>query len=256
MEMNVEQVAGRIACLFAGVDYKQFLNGRLQPELRDRVFWILKHLQQDELTMNTGGTRPPYFLLTSSRGTRGGVGWLQSKIRECDPDLVIVDGMYLMHDDRSGKSTQEWQRVMHLSRDLKMTGQEFNIPVIGVTQANRGSEKSRGQDLTELAFSDALGQDADAVFRVSKVEKIEENIKRTYIYLTAPGLREGKFDGIVIRGEPATNFDYVRTMVPEDENAEYDEKKQSAASTIPQRSQFTRSAQNFVDPRINNGHLR
>lgn len=255
MEMNVEQVAARIACLFAEVDYNAFRSGKLQPEAKNRVFYILQQLQQDEVILGNGA-RPPYFLLTSSRGTRGGVSWLQSKIRETDPDLVIVDGMYLMHDDRGGKSTQEWQRVMHISRDLKMLAQEFNIPLIGVTQANRTSEKSRGEDLTELAFSDSLGQDADAVFRASRVTKIEENIKRTYVYLSAPGLREGVFDGIVIRGEPATSFDYVRTMVPEDSNADYEEKKErsSAANTMPQRSTFSR--QQFVDPRINNTHMR
>ena len=34
--------------------------------------------------------------------------------------------------------------------------------------------------------------------------------------MTAPGLREGVFDGIVINGQPATNFDYVRTIVEAD----------------------------------------
>lgn len=254
-EMNVELVSGRIAALFAGVDYKAFKNGKLQPELRDRVFYILRQLKEDELSMSgvSGSVRNPYFILTSNKGAEGGVSWLRAKIRETDPDLVIVDGMYLMHDDRGGKGQQEWQRVMHISRDLKGTAQEFNIPIIGVTQANRGAEKSRGEDLTELAFSDALGQDADAVFRVSKVEKVEENIKRTYIYLTAPGLREGKFDGIVIRGEPAANFDYVRTMVPEDSDANYEEKKPQQEAA--RRSGFTRPG-NFVDPRINNSSVR
>lgn len=256
-EMNVNLVASRMACLFAGVDYKTFRNGKLQPELRDRVFYILRQLKDDELSMNVGSTtRNPYFLLTTDRGSQGGVSWLRAKIRETDPDLVVVDGMYLMHDDRGGKGTQEWQRMMHISRDLKSTAQEFNIPLIGVTQANRGADKSKGDDLTELAFSDALGQDADAVFRVSKVEKIEENIRRTYIYLKAPGLREGRFDGIIIRGEPATSFDYVRTMVPEDSDAEFEEKKRPGQQQAGPRSSFTRPSANFVDPRINNSTMR
>ncbi len=257
-EMNVSLVASRMACLFAGVDYKAFKNGKLQPELRDRVFYILRQLRDDELTMHNGGPRNPFFLLTTDRGSQGGVSWLRAKIRETDPDLVVVDGMYLMHDDRGGKGTQEWQRMMHISRDLKSAAQEFDIPILGVTQANRGADKSKGDDLTELAFSDALGQDADAVFRVSKVEKIEENIRRTYIYLKAPGLREGRFDGIIIRGEPATSFDYVRTMVPEDSDTDYDDKKRSNQSqqAPQQRSSFSRGGNNFVDPRINNSQMR
>ncbi len=257
-EMNVGLVAQRMACLFAGVDYKTFKNGKLQPELRDRVFYILRQLKDDELSMSVGGNkaRNPYFILTTDRGSTGGVSWLRAKIRETDPDLVVVDGMYLMPDDRGGKHTQEHHRMMHISRDLKGAAQEFDIPIVGVTQANRGADKSKGDDLTELAFSDALGQDADAVFRVSKVEKIEDNILRTYIYLKAPGLREGRFDGIVLRGEPATSFDYVRTMVPEDSDADYEERKRPNQQAPAARSAFSRPATSFVDPRINNSQMR
>jgi hypothetical protein len=81
-----------------------------------------------------------------------------------------------------------------------------------------------------LAYADALGQDADAVFRVSKVEKMDEQtkVKRTELFLTAPGLREGKFEGIIIHGAPATNFGYIKTMLGDDVNSSYEEQSQKS----------------------------
>lgn len=217
-EMAPEQIAMRVAARLACVDYHKFKNGQLQPELKAHVFDILADLGHAETSAGAFGYRQPCFTIVSDRnaGGRGGggVGWVQAKIREIDPDIVFVDGMYLMRDDRSNQRTVDWKAISHISQDLKLTSQEFNVPVIGITQANRGAEKSKGEDLTELAFSDAIGQDSDLVLRVTKKVVVDENTKqdKTELYITAPGFREGTFDGIVIRGEPATNFDYIRTL--------------------------------------------
>lgn len=255
-EMSPALVAQRVAAAITEVDYKAFKNGTLQPELKNKVFTILRELLDDEKGLTQGGTSSSCFIITSDRsgasgGKGGGVGWLQSKIRDVKPDLVVVDGMYLMLDDRSGQRTVDWKAIAHISQDLKLTAQDFNIPIIGITQANRASDKSKGEDLTELAYSDSLGQDADAVFRVSKKDRVgDDNIKRTELFLTAPGLREGRFDGIVIHGAPATDFSYIRTLVDEGEAA--DDSKSSYSGSGKNgapNGTFKRSAQ-MRDPKV------
>lgn len=217
-EMSTLLVAQRVACALTKVDYKSFKNGTLQPEIKQHVFTILKELIEDEKGLYAPNGKNACFIITTDRSggasSGGGVGWLQSKIRDVKPDIVFVDGMYLMRDDRSGQRTVDWKAMAHISQDLKLTAQDFDIPLVGVTQATRAADKSKGEDLTELAYADAFGQDADAVFRVSKKDIIDENNqKRTELSITAPGLREGKFDGIVVRGEPATSFDYLKTII-------------------------------------------
>lgn len=218
-EMSPLLVAQRVASCITKVDYKAFKNGTLQPNVKAHVFSVLKELLDDEKAMASSGSHTPCFIITTDRSgasgnAGGGVAWLQSKIRDVKPDLVIVDGMYLMKDDRSGQRTVDWKAIAHISQDLKLTAQDFDIPIVGVTQASRAAEKSKGEDLTELAYADAFGQDADAVFRVSKKERIDENnVKHTELMFTAPGLREGKFEGIMIHGQPGGNFSYIRTIV-------------------------------------------
>lgn len=250
-EMNPLMVAQRVACALTKVDYKSYKNGTLQPEIKQHVFTILKELIDDEKSLNVQNGQGPCFVITTDRsgansGGGGGVGWLQSKIRDLKPDIVFVDGMYLMMDDRSRSRSVDWKNMAHISQDLKLTAQDFDIPVVGVTQATRAADKSKGEDLTELAYADAFGQDADAVFRVSKKDVIDENNqKRTELYLTAPGLREGKFDGIIVRGEPATSFDYIKTII--DMEAEDDGKHESAYGSKGSSSPFKKGD---VGPKI------
>lgn len=245
-EMPPRQVAQRAAAAIARVDYKAFLQGRLQPELKERVFTILRELLEDEQAAIRYGGNQPMFLIVSdrkkgSRGDGGGVGWLQQKIRDYRPDIVFVDGMYLMKDDRTNSRSIDWKNIAHISQDLKMTAGDFDIPVVGVTQANRKAEDGKGKDLTELSYADSLGQDADAVFRVSKKTVVNEQTKQktTELYLTAPGLREGDFEGIVLTAHPATHFEFARVLVAnEEEPKDYGQQRQGT---------FRRT---FVDPRI------
>lgn len=217
-EMPPELLLKRAASIMAEVDYETFKSGRLQPDLKARTFARLQQLLEDEKYAGAQGQHQPVFVVVSDRGSAdgGGVSWLQAKIREIQPDLVIVDGMYLMKDDRTKSRTIDWKNITHISQDMKLTCSEFNIPLIGITQANRGAEKTNGEDLTELAFADAIGMDADAVFRVKHIKRIDPQTKRkvSEIALNAPGLRDGIFDGIVIHADPGWNFNFIRLIVP------------------------------------------
>jgi replicative DNA helicase len=256
-EMPPIQIASRAASIITGVDYGKFKSGKLQPEMKAKVFTVLKELLDDETMTGANGVHQPAFAITSDRGAQhgGGIGWLMAKIKDFKPDLVVVDGMYLMKDDRSNQRTIDWKAIAHISQDLKLLAQQFEVPLIGITQANRNAQHAKGEDLTELAFSDSLGQDADAVFRVSKVDTMDEQTKTkvTKLYLTAPGLREGKFDGIVLNGNPGYDFSYQHTIVDheEAEKAAAYEKKGSGhghSSGPPGATGFKKPS--FMDPKL------
>jgi len=230
-EMSHDEILGRAACILAKVDYHEYLNGRLQPHIRDHLFQVLAELVEDEKSAgsNNGG-RNPFFIVTTDRDSEdgGGVSWLQAKIEETEPDIAFVDGMYLMKDDRTKSRSIDWKNISHISQDLKLTARRFDIPIVGITQAKRSAEQSHGEDLTELAFADSIGMDADCVFRVSKKFHIDPVLKKKVVDLliTAPGVREsGVFEGMVIRADPGHTFELrkVLTGLDADERANYGE---------------------------------
>lgn len=240
-EMHPDLVAQRIAACLCEVDYKAFKNGKLQPSVKDAMFTRLKELAEDEKSAGAFLGHQPCIRIVSDRGSKdgGGVQWLSSKIKEMEPDIVYVDGMYLMKDDRSRQRTVDWKSVAQISQDLKRCAQEYDIPIVGITQANRNAEKGSGQDLTELSYADAIGQDADAVFRLKLVDYIDENKQKvTNLHLTAPKIREGRFTGMVIGAQPATDFTFKRMLTSKDFDDGTSGSGSGGGSYVP-KSQFS-----------------
>jgi replicative DNA helicase len=249
-EMSHDEILGRAACILAEVDYHEYLNGRLQPQVRDHLFGVLADLVEDEkyAGANNGG-RNPFFIVTTDRDAEdgGGVSWLQAKIEETEPDIAFVDGMYLMKDDRTKSRSIDWKNISHISQDLKLTARRFDIPVVGITQAKRSAEQSHGEDLTELAFADSIGMDADCVFRVSKKFHVDPVLKKKVVDLliTAPGVREsGVFEGMVIRADPGHTFELrkVLTGLDADERSNYGEAPTGGSSTPRPVARFRSSS--------------
>lgn len=218
-EMSGMEVLRRVACIVARVDYDKFKKAKLDPGTRAKVFEILRCIKDDELAKGNYGHQPAFMALRPNPDTSG-VSSLQSKIREFNPDLVIVDGLYLMKDDRSKTRNVDWKSIAHISQDLKRTAGQFNIPIIGVTQANRQADKDpKKADLMELAYADALAQDCDLCIRVFKhVDPTTHNLE---LALSIAGGRETTLDGFVIHGVPATNFEFKRaTLMDQDKAAD------------------------------------
>jgi replicative DNA helicase len=217
LEMSPIMVQRRCAALMAQVEYSQFKNSKLDPATKERVFAILQYLRSQETNQTTANGHQPALLATQPDGETSGISSLHAKIREFSPDLVIVDGMYLMKDDRQKARNIDWKSVAHISQDLKRTAASFNIPVLAVTQANRGADKDpRKADLAELAYADALGQDCDLCMRVHKQK--DTMTHEDELVLSFPGSREGKLEAFVINGVPAVNFHFKRAQISDPNN--------------------------------------
>lgn len=217
LEMNEMQMLRRIAAIICGIDYDKFKKGKLDPATQQRVWQILQSIRDEELIKVNHSGHTPALLATQPRGESSGIAALQAKMTEFKPDLVIVDGMYLMRDDRTKVRTIDWKAVAHISQDLKQTARMFQIPIIGVTQANRGADKDpKKADLSELAYADAIAQDCDLCLRVHKQK--DQGSQDWEIVLSIPGGRETQLDSFVIHGQAATNFGFKRATVSDPNN--------------------------------------
>jgi replicative DNA helicase len=95
-----------------------------------------------------------------------------------DLRLVVVDYLQLMS---SGKRVESRQiEVSEFSRHLKLLAKELEVPVIAISQLNRGPEQRTDKKpmLSDLRESGSLEQDADMVILLNRPDAFERDDPR------------------------------------------------------------------------------
>ena len=93
-------------------------------------------------------------------------------------DLIVIDYIQLMNSDRKTDSRQ--QEVSDISRGIKLLAKEFGVPVIALSQLNRGSEQRQDKKpvISDLRESGAIEQDSDVVILLHREEVYEKESPR------------------------------------------------------------------------------
>ncbi|HEV8025416.1 MAG TPA: DnaB-like helicase C-terminal domain-containing protein, partial [Candidatus Nanopelagicales bacterium] len=95
-----------------------------------------------------------------------------------DLRLVVVDYLQLMSSGKRVESRQ--QEVSEFSRSLKLLAKELDVPVIAISQLNRGPEQRQDKRpmLADLRESGSLEQDADMVVLLHREDFYERESPR------------------------------------------------------------------------------
>ena len=161
LEMPNVQLVKRLISNIAEIDASKIKSGRLSDEEQSRLNQRIRMAYSAPLFLD----ETPSLSITEMR-TKA-----RRLVREKGVKIIIIDYLQLMTAGGSKFGSRE-QEVSTISRSLKALAKELNIPIIALSQLNRGNESREDKRpvLSDLRESGAIEQDADIVCFIHRPE--------------------------------------------------------------------------------------
>ncbi len=211
-ELSRENMRERVASILARVDYLAYQRGLLSEEEEEHFFEFLAALKDLEEDPSNGG-RSPALLFLSDKGHKKAstVDTIAAKAERFDPDLIVVDGFYLLSDSSSTSKTSGWESLTNISRALKSMAQYLRCAVLGTSQANRSHSSGPSTDGDDFSYADALAQDTDLALRCFKGPN--PTGKGALIMLYPSVVRDAVLNPFTINAWPGADFSLAQSSV-------------------------------------------
>ncbi len=170
LEMSNVQLVNRLIVNVCQITGDKIKSGRLNEEEWIRLDSKIKDLYDAPIYVDDTPSLSIFELRTKARRL----------VREHGVKMLIIDYLQLMNASGMNYGSRE-QEVSMISRSLKGLAKELNIPIIALSQLNRGVETRQGEgkrpQLADLRESGAIEQDADIVCFIHRPEyyKITED---------------------------------------------------------------------------------
>ena len=164
LEMSNVQLVNRLIANNCEIAGSKILNGQLTPDEWERLDKRLPALLGAPLYVDDTPGLSVFELRTKARRL----------VREHNIKLIMIDYLQLMNANGMRFSSRQ-EEVSTISRSLKGLAKELDIPIIALSQLNRGVENREGNEgkrpqLSDLRESGAIEQDADMVLFVHRPE--------------------------------------------------------------------------------------
>ena len=165
MEMPSEQLAMRMMGSLSRIDQQRLRTGRLNDEDWPRLTSTVGLVREARLFIDDAPALTPAELRARARRIA----------RDHRLDLVIVDYLQLMQ--APGFADNRVAEVSEVSRALKAMAKELNVPVIALSQLNRGLEQrpNKRPVMSDLRESGAIEQDADVIVFIYRDEVYDKD---------------------------------------------------------------------------------
>ncbi len=192
LEMSRNDLLMRLIGTAAAVDGNKIRSGNLEPEDWERIYDATELLNNSRLYIDDT--------------TQIGVTEIRSKCRRIkDLALVVIDYISLMATENKESRQQE---VSLLSRQLKGLARTLNVPIIVLSQLNRGvtsGRKGHTPMLSDLRESGAIEQDADLVMLVHRpgyYQDEDENVDKNLAEIIIAKQRNGSTGTVELTWKP------------------------------------------------------
>jgi len=208
LEMTKQEILANILMQYSGIPSWKILADLLTDQERDTIVKVKKNL---ETTMH-------FTIIDDVYDINQIINITKSKHKRGEIDGVIIDYMQLCS---GAKGENQNIKIGYISRQLKMLSGQLKIPVIGLSQFSRGSDKEdRQPELTDLRDSGSLEQDANCVIflHTKKEERLKDICPVNIIVAKNRGGRVGIIKDLVFKKalsqitelEHETNFDNMQ----------------------------------------------
>jgi replicative DNA helicase len=170
LEMSNVQLVNRLIVNVCQIEGEKIKSGRLDDHEWERLDSKIKELYDAPIYVDDTPSLSIFELRTKARRL----------VREHGVQMLVIDYLQLMNASGMNYGSRE-QEVSMISRSLKGLAKELNIPIIALSQLNRGVESRQGEgkrpQLSDLRESGAIEQDADIVCFIHRPEyyKITED---------------------------------------------------------------------------------
>ncbi len=160
MEMSASQLAFRLLSSIGRINATRLRTGQLEDEDWSRVNMAIKMLSDVKVFIDDTPALSPDVLRSKARRIK----------REHDLGLIVVDYLQLMQVP--GSSENRTNEISEISRSLKALAMELKVPVIALSQLNRGLESRTDKRpvMSDLRESGAIEQDADIIMFIYRDE--------------------------------------------------------------------------------------
>jgi replicative DNA helicase len=161
LEMPKEHIAMRLICSEAKVNNRKLMVGDLEQEDWDKLMEGTTRMMEAPLLVDDRSGINPNYIRQVIR---------QAKKEFPDLGLVVVDYVQLMQSNLRNPSRE--QEISEISRSLKGIAKEFSLPMVVLSQLNRGLERrtEKRPMMADLRESGALEQDADLILFIYRDE--------------------------------------------------------------------------------------
>jgi replicative DNA helicase len=161
MEMAATQLAMRMIGSVGRLDQHKMRTGRLEDEDWVRLTTALGKLNDAPLFIDESAGLNALEVRARARRLHRQCGKL---------GLIVLDYLQLMSATRSGENRAT--EISEISRSLKALAKELDVPVVALSQLNRGLEQrpNKRPVMSDLRESGAIEQDADVILFIYRDE--------------------------------------------------------------------------------------
>ena len=168
LEMSKSEIVMRLLSAEAKIKLADMRSGRMSDDDWTRLARRMSEISEAPLYIDDSPNLTMMEIRAKARRLK----------QKADLRLVVVDYLQLMS---SGKKVESRQlEVSEFSRQLKLLAKELEVPVVAISQLNRGPEQRTDKKpmLSDLRESGSLEQDADMVILLNRPDAFERDDPR------------------------------------------------------------------------------